>query len=375
MKFFSNNILREIKYIIRDKYLFVIFFVIPLLLTLMFSFIYNNEIVREIPIAIKDEDHSAISRKLISYIDASPSLKIKSDISDLKEIENSLRNQKVHAVFYIPKNFERNIKRGKNSTIVVYKSSQNILINNIIYEAALTTLKTFSAGIIIKKIQSSNQAGKANYYAMPINLETHLLFNSNYSYKYYLVPGFVLFTLQMVILLVSSSTADNTIKYTKNISQSFSEYFEKFFAYLLIHAVIFLILLLTLRITNIKYETNLFNAFIFIILFIITNVSIGIFSVLLISDQLFRTEALVFINTPAFIFSGFTFPIESMPFVHRLIGESMPFTHLLKLFIKIFQMNLPLNYCYKEIVISIVFTFSFMAFSATLIYKKIKLIS
>lgn len=353
-----KHTMNEFSRLLTSRGILILGIIVPVFSVLLYGFTYKYEIIREIPIAVVDNDHSSLSRKIINFLDASSSLKISKRLDNINYIENEVKSKNVFGVFYFPKNFEKEIKNSKSSTVILYKNSQNILLNNIIFEAAFTTIKTISAGVIIKKVESQKiEHSRALFFAMPVKLESHLLYNPNYSYQFYLVPGFLLFTLQMVILLVSSSESFTIFK-SENVYLSI---FSKYLTYTFFHLIISAILFLILKLFNIKYNINFFRALLFTIIFIIVNISIGIFISILIKDKIFRTELLVFINTPAFIFSGFTFPIESMPAGHQLIASLMPFTYLLKLFIKMFNMNLPLTFCLKEFFVTIGTSLLFLA--------------
>lgn len=52
-------------------------------------------------------------------------------------------------------------------------------------------------------------------------------------------------------------------------------------------------------------------------------------------------EAAVFLTTPAFIFSGYTFPVEAMPAIHQYYAALLPSTHFITGFIKLYQMGAP----------------------------------
>ena len=102
------------------------------------------------------------------------------------------------------------------------------------------------------------------------------------------------------------------------------------------------------------FDIRVYGSMILIIAFFIYFIAACLMPGLLISslfhDQLFATELAVFINTPAFIFSGFTFPLWGMPFAHTVFAQIMPFTHFLSGFLKIYQMNTPLYNLLPEII-------------------------
>ncbi|MCB0752875.1 MAG: ABC transporter permease, partial [Ignavibacteriae bacterium] len=90
---------------------------------------------------------------------------------------------------------------------------------------------------------------------------------------------------------------------------------------------------------NIVVKGSLFTLLILIVAFIFASFLMGLLISTIFNDQLLATEIAVFINTPAFIFSGFTFPIWGMPFIHTIFAQILPFTHFLEAFLKVYQMG------------------------------------
>ena len=76
----------------------------------------------------------------------------------------------------------------------------------------------------------------------------------------------------------------------------------------------------------------------------------------LFHDQLFATELSLMLNTPAFLFSGFTFPLPSMPLLHNIFANIIPFTHFLYAFLMIYQMGTPFSYITNYLLILSVFS-------------------
>ena len=51
----------ELKAIAKDEGVLLFFILLPIAYPLLYSWIYNNEVVREVPVAIVDDSHSALS--------------------------------------------------------------------------------------------------------------------------------------------------------------------------------------------------------------------------------------------------------------------------------------------------------------------------
>ena len=63
--------IHEMNTAFRDEAVLVFMILVPLGYPLLYSYIYNNEIVRDIPVAVVDESNSSLSRQYIRNLDAS----------------------------------------------------------------------------------------------------------------------------------------------------------------------------------------------------------------------------------------------------------------------------------------------------------------
>ena len=52
---------------------------------LVYAFIYTNEVVREVPVAVIDNSNTALSRQFIRTVDASADVHIQSHCADMEE--------------------------------------------------------------------------------------------------------------------------------------------------------------------------------------------------------------------------------------------------------------------------------------------------
>ena len=62
----------ELTTVMRDKGILIFILFVPLAYPLLYSYVYTNEVVRDVPAAVVDESNSALSREFIRKMDASP---------------------------------------------------------------------------------------------------------------------------------------------------------------------------------------------------------------------------------------------------------------------------------------------------------------
>lgn len=365
---------REFNRIITRRTLYILYFIVPIFMFVLFAAIYMNSVVRGIPVAIYDEDHSELSYLITRYIASSGSMKIMSYANSLEEIKSEFRKGNIKGAFYFPSNMERDIKSGKQSAVSLFINAQNIIISNYLLSDGSKIIKTVSGGILLKKLKS---AGLMDEQAMsiinPIKIETSVLYNPNYSYKNYLVPGLTTFSIMMIIivssvLIISSEFAHNTFNDLVELSRNRISVIilGKIIPHLTVHAVNIIILVgLIFPLFQINNYGSPLSIILFMIFFALVTLSLGIMISSFFHNQMFATELALFIVTPAFIFSGLTYPLWSMPAGFRFIADLIPYTYFLSGYIKIAQMNAPLKYLVPDLISLIIFLI--IALTATVI--------
>lgn len=351
MNMITKIMKREFIRISERRTLYTLSIMFPVFLFLIFAFIYKNELVSDLPIAIYDADGSRLSQTVVRFVESSSSMKIEKHCVSLNELKEEFLNGTIQGAFYIPDNFEKDVKSGKPSSIIVYKNSSNVIISNLILKEGTTIVKTVSAGALMKKLRATGMMEEqAMHYIQPIKIETQSLFNPNYSYLSYLFPGLALFTLQMLIMIsavvvISSEFTHDTFPELLKIADNKLGIIllGKAIPHFLINAsTVMLISGILFPMFNIKVYGSITFVILFMLYFVAACLAVGLFISSLFHNQLFATEIAVFLNTPAFIFSGFTFPLWGMPFATIVYAQFLPLTHFMSGLIKIYQMDAPI---------------------------------
>lgn len=76
---------QELKAVVKDQGVLIFFILVPLGYPLLYTFIYTNETVREVPAAVIDNNRSSLSREYLRLVDAGADLEIVSHCSDMEE--------------------------------------------------------------------------------------------------------------------------------------------------------------------------------------------------------------------------------------------------------------------------------------------------
>ena len=66
----------ERKEIFSDIGIVIFVIILPLAYPLLYAYVYDNEVVREVPVVVVDDSQTNISREFLRRCDASPDIKI-----------------------------------------------------------------------------------------------------------------------------------------------------------------------------------------------------------------------------------------------------------------------------------------------------------
>ena len=204
-RIWRDELLRSIK----DEGVIIFFFVVPLVYPLLYSWIYNNEVVREVPVVVVDNSHSQLSRKFIRMCDASPDVKVVAFVDDVDEAKMLIGRNVAMALYYIPSDFQTRIYRMEQATISVYCNMSLVLCYKAAYQTALMVSQEMNSEI---QIQLSGKYTKREeqIQAMPLEADGQPLFSPAGGYGSFVLPAVLMLIVQQTLVLgigLSAGTA------------------------------------------------------------------------------------------------------------------------------------------------------------------------
>ncbi|WP_228463105.1 ABC transporter permease [Chryseobacterium cheonjiense] len=358
MKKISIIMVREWKRIFSIPNFYVILLVIPPIIFLFYGLIYQKQFARELPMAVWDEDGSFVSRTLTDMMEQNDNIHFTHVVFSNAEIEKLMKEGKIFGAVHFPKNMEADAKKNHQSNITLYTNGAYLVPAKMIYKGAAEIIIKGGLAVVLQKAEKQGMAAdKANTLVQPIKLNTTVLYNPDFNYQLYLTPGLVTVGLQMAlivasVLILNLEFKKKTIDSLLDISSSSSQIIMgKMLAHLCIAWILFILIsFVVFPVFDLgKPETD-FSFFILYTLLALACIGIGMMLSAISDNLLFVVDVALFFTSPAFVFSGFTFPRWAMPWYDQLYADIMPYTHFLDGFIKLYFMELPLRYAAPEMV-------------------------
>ena len=176
------------KNVIKDEGVLIFFIIVPLLYPLLYSWIYNNETVHEVPVAVVDDSHTSLSRQFLRMCDASPDVHVAYYAQDLDEAKSLVSRQLVKGFYLIPSDFETKVNRMEQSTIGVYCDMSLMLTYKAIYQTAMLVSMQMGSEIQTKLGQHYTKREEV-IAARPLDYADVAIFNPQGGYGSFVLPG------------------------------------------------------------------------------------------------------------------------------------------------------------------------------------------
>ena len=333
---------RELVRLTHQPMYFVLMLVLPVVSFAFFALLFNKGVARDIPIAVLDDDHTSLSRKVTQMIDATPTALVAYEIQDMDEGERLMREGKVMAIVQIPSFFEKNILSNSQTHIENYVSGTNITVNGLLSKDIQTAVTTFTGGIQLQVLMKQGLTQRqAMAQLMPVRFSRHVLFNPYINYGYYLSPSFMPMMLMIFAMLVTIFAIGTELKAgtaREWLDTAGGSVFPALVGKMLPLVVMMLLMtlmmfLILFKIVGVPLNGSLTALLFGCMLFVLAYMAIGVLIVTLLSNLRLSLSIGGGYSVLAFTFSGLTFPVMAMwPWV-QAFSKIFPFTFYTDIFI------------------------------------------
>lgn len=333
---------REVLEVVTDRLYLSTLLLLPALMILFFVVMFSDGVIVSLPVVVVDRDDSAMSRRVVSMIDATRGVEVTFEAESIDEAESLLLSGSAVAILYVDEGFEADIYHGVSTQLECYVSGASISAAGVVESDVQQAVRTFSAGVALSRLQALGiPYAQAMVDVMPINFHTYIISNPCLNYGYYLAPVFMFMGIVVFTVLATIYAIGRELYYA-----TASEWLSRASGSLLA-AVVGKLLPITVLMT-------LFMQVIFVVLFVVMGMDCrGSYLMLTLGSMLFilayQYVAILIVaitanlrlalslgggySVMAFTFSGITFPTESMFGVAQLFAKLFPLTYFSDLFI------------------------------------------
>jgi ABC-2 type transport system permease protein len=308
---------KEFRQIARDRITLLTAVYLPLVMLFLFGYAISMD-VRNISVAVYDQDRSQLSAELVESFQSSRYFTIAQRLDALDDIDRVLDSGSAALVLAIPPEFSSRVHSRKEAAVHLFVdgtfSARALIVSNY----ATAVVQERAAAIAASSLTDFGLSG-----ATPVEAQTRIWYNPEMTSENYVVPG-LFAVLLMAIPPMLTALAIVREKETGTIQQIYASPLTplvfiagKIIPYSVVaFGQMLLVLAAGILWFGIPFKGSLTLLILTSIIYVSSTVSIGLFVSTITRTQLAATLlSLIVTLMPSFLFSGFLFPLSSMPYV------------------------------------------------------------
>lgn len=332
MNLIRNIIIKEFIQIGRDKRMLPIIFIVPILQIIILGYAATLDI-KNIGLLVCDLDRSSQSCEFVGKFVNSGYFNIVDYVESPNEIDKYLDRSEVTLAIILPRDFSKNILSGRQTEIALHADGADANTANISLSYATQIISRYSRNILIKKLSNPQ------ILAPRITAEPRVWFNPDLRSANFMIPGVI----ALVLLIITMTLTSVAIVREKEIGtleqllvtpiKPYQFIIGKIAPFVIIG---FIDIALILNIAVLWFDIPIKGSIVLLLalsgLFIMTTLGLGILvSTVSRTQQQAMVTAQFFVFFPFIFLSGFTFPIDNMPWIIQQVTYLIPLRYFLEI--------------------------------------------
>lgn len=366
---------KEFIHILRDPRSLGMGIAIPMLLLFLFGYALTLDVDR-VPLMVWDQSGTTESRDLISRFSGSRYFTLTGHAVTYREIERAIDRRDVLMALVIPPDFARKLRTGAAAPIqaILDGSDANTATIALGYAEAVT--QSWSQRITVeqsKRLSPLPTVGR-------VDVRPRVWFNTDMASRNYIFPGLIAVIMMVISALLTSLTVAREWE-TGTMEQLISTPLRgpeliagKLIPYFAIGILDFILSVLVGEfIFDIPLRGSLGLLFAMSLIFLLCALAFGLLISIITKNQRLASQiAMVTTMLPAFLLSGFIFPLDTMPAPIQAISRIVTATYFVTILRGIYLKGVGLEILGKEAVFLAIFGLAVVVISVKKFRKKVE---
>lgn len=193
--------IREFRVIFSDEGLVLFFLFLPLAYPVIYSLIYNPEVVRDVPMVVVDHDRTRASRELTRRMDATQEAWVIGYAPDLDDAKRALHEREAFAILEIPEGFGKAIGREEQANAVMFCDMSLLLRYRGFLVAATNVSQALGSEITTQRIDLEAPLAGTIAVGDPLGVNNISMGNIKNGFDSFIMPGVVVLILHQCLIL------------------------------------------------------------------------------------------------------------------------------------------------------------------------------
>jgi ABC-2 type transport system permease protein len=368
---------------LREPRMRVLLFLPPFLQLLIFGYAVTLD-VDHAKIAWMDMDRTPESRALLARFEGSGRFDVVATPENEEQAQSVLDRGQAHAVVRVLPEFARDLARGRATEVQVLLDGTNSNTASLVSAYASNVIADFANDVMAGqtkndqtiKVEIRGPGLARNAMLTPTAAGSRVWFNPDLRSRNYFVPGVIANILFMVTLMLTSQAIirEKEIGTMEQLMVTPIRPIELMLGKTLPFALVGLINMTVittgaLLIFHVPFRGNFFLLLFCALLFLMTSLGAGLFLSTVSQTQQQANMGSFFFTTPAFMLSGFMFPIRNMPVAVQYFSYLNPLRYFMEIVRGVFLKGVGLEVLWPRMLCLLVYGVAVLGLSAARFHK------
>lgn len=322
---------REFRLVTTDVGVMLFFIALPLVYPIVYTLIYNPEVVRDIPIAVVDNCRSQQSRELVRMADATEAMAVAGYAASLSEARRWMDEKGVYGIMVIPQDYSQKLGRGEQAVVSFY-SDMSLLLRYRAFLTAITDIQLATGARM--RSETLSAIGVTSTSSSPVNNESFFLGDTEQGFASFVIPGIVVLILQQSMVLgitMIGGTSRERRRRNGGIdpleiqASPSATVIGKMLCYLVIYAPLTIYILHYIPVMfSLPHIGDMADFLLFIFPMLIATAFFGLTLQIFVKERETSLLVIVFTSVIFLFLSGLTWPRYAMNSVWTFLGDCVP---------------------------------------------------
>jgi ABC-2 type transport system permease protein len=323
---------KEFLQIVRDPRTLYITFAIPIIQMFLLGYTATSD-VRNVPLAVIDQDRSPASRRLLDAYRAADYFLVAYDVDSEEELRVLIDGGQARAGLIIPPDYAERLEAGRTTSVAFILDGSDPNVASTSLAAAQLIGQSYSTGLIVERFTRQGLGGAVS---LPVEVRARVWYNPDLVSAFFMVPALIGLILQVLTTMLTA-TAIVRERERGTIEQlivtpirSGELILGKIIPYVLIA---FFDTLEILVIGTLWFKVPIRGSLGLLLalsaLFLVSSLGIGLFISTIARTQQEAMMLAWFTMLPSMFLSGFIYPLAAMPSWLRAISYGVPLRYYL----------------------------------------------
>jgi ABC-2 type transport system permease protein len=323
---------KEFIQILRDPRTLILVLIIPIMQLILLGYAATND-VRNVPLAVFDQDRGPGSRTLLDAYRAADYFHLKFDLDSEEELRDLIDQGQARAGLIIPPDYSERLQSGESAHVSFVLDGSDPTVASTSLSAAQLIGQSLATDVMVERLARRGQTSGLD---LPVQVHAQVWYNPDLVSTYFMIPGvigMILFALTS-ILTATAIVRERERGTIEQLIVTPIRPWELMVGKLLPYVLLALLNALeVLAIGSFWFKVpirgDLTLIFLFSGLFLLTSLGIGLLASTIANTQQEAMLSVWMILLPALFLSGFFFPLEAMPKILQWVSYLMPLRYYL----------------------------------------------